>query len=113
MVCARTAAAQDFTKNTVDASVELKAKWGGQSSLITLDKNGGLENGTATAEVGSAAPIAYATSSPLYLTDGNQTISDKGIYSMKRNGIAEFCIFGGTAAVSEQIEEALLEMQDI
>ena len=55
----------------------------------------------------SAAPISYAMHMPIFLTNGSKSISAETLAALKRGGIHEVYIVGGTLAISQAVETAI------
>lgn len=66
-----------------------------------------IASGSGFADALSISPYAYANKAPIYLTEGNATVSSKTLNAIKKTGYKRVVIVGGTSVVSPVTEGAL------
>lgn len=77
-----------------------KGSWGTTGMAIICTSNGYWDALTI-------APYAWATKCPIFLTDGNNKLSQSALDTLRSGGFTAALITGGTAAVSGEVEGQL------
>ena len=72
-----------------------------------------VATGKTYADALAASPYAYWSSSPIYLTNNNGSISAAVLASIEAAGYSQIIIIGGTSSVTEETEEALSEIASV
>lgn len=89
---------QTAPKTAVNLNLEYKDKWKKIAFLATMN---GWEDSV------SASPVSYALNYPIFLTEKNLSVSKNTINAMKKCGIKEIVILGGTKAIPNSTRDQL------